>query len=40
MNHAKRPNASFFGTELWSLRAIRKDEEITHNYGEAWEELD
>lgn len=40
VNHAKRPNAAFFGTELWTLRAIPKDEEITHYYGDAWEELD
>ena len=37
VNHAKKPNAGFFGLELWSVRAIKKGEEITHNYGESWD---
>ncbi len=37
VNHAKKPNAGFFGLELWSVRAIKKGDEITHNYGESWE---
>ena len=37
VNHASRPNAIFYGLELSSLRRIRKGEEITHDYGPAWE---
>ena len=32
VNHADRANAAFFDMELWSLRRIRKGEEITHDY--------
>ena len=32
LNHSKKPNAEFDGFELYSLRAIRPDEEITINY--------
>ena len=37
VNHDKRPNAAFYDDELWSLRAIRAGEEITHDYGEGWD---
>ena len=37
VNHSEEPNAEFFGDELWSLRAIRRGEEITHDYGDEWE---
>ena len=32
VNHADEANAAFFDMELWSLRRIRKGEEITHDY--------
>ncbi|MDA1193887.1 MAG: SET domain-containing protein [Planctomycetota bacterium] len=37
VNHATRPNAAFYDHDLWSLRAIRKGEEITHHYGADWD---
>ncbi|MCB9914542.1 MAG: SET domain-containing protein-lysine N-methyltransferase [Planctomycetes bacterium] len=40
VNHSSRPNACFFGEVLEALRPIRRGEEITHDYGEAWEDLD
>ncbi len=40
VNHARDANAAFFGRELWSLRPIRKGEEITHHYGPDWDDLD
>lgn len=36
VNHAARPNACFYGLELYALRTIRKGEEITHHYGADW----
>jgi len=39
VNHSRTPNAGFFGDELWSLRRIRKGEEITHHYGSDWDDL-
>ena len=33
VNHSRRPNAAFHGTELFSLRQIRPHEEITVDYG-------
>lgn len=39
-NHSSKPNAGFFELELWSLRTIKKDEEITADYGPAWADLD
>ena len=38
VNHSSDPNAAFYGPELWSLRAIRPDEEITFDYGPSWRE--
>ncbi len=39
VNHDANPNAIFYDDELWSLRRIRKGEEITHHYGDDWNEL-
>ncbi len=39
VNHSRSPNAAFFDEELWSLRRIRKGEEITHHYGPDWDDL-
>ena len=38
VNHARPSNAALYADELWSIRAIEKDEEITHDYGAGWEE--
>lgn len=38
VNHSSEPNAVFWGAELWSLRAIAKDEEITFDYGPDWQD--
>ena len=40
VNHSRKPNAAFYDLELWSLRRIRKGEEITHHYGADWNEID
>ncbi len=40
LNHSNDPNAEFFADELFALRAISPDEEITCHYGEAWESED
>ncbi len=36
VNHSRRPNAEFRDFELYALRTIRPDEEITVHYGEDW----
>lgn len=38
VNHSKAPNAAFEGEELWTLRRIEPGEEITHHYGDEWED--
>ena len=38
LNHSGEPNAEFDGDELYALRAIKPDEEITFHYGEIFEE--
>ena len=40
LNHDAEPNAELDGQELWSLRKIRKGDEITIHYGEAWTDAD
>ncbi|MFT7484926.1 MAG: SET domain-containing protein [Candidatus Paceibacteria bacterium] len=39
VNHSGTPNANFDGERLIALRGIKKGEEITHDYGEAWAEM-
>lgn len=39
VNHSAEPNAVFEGPELYALRPIEAGEEITHHYGEEWEDL-
>jgi SET domain-containing protein len=34
LNHAARPNAYFWGNQLYALAEIAPDEEITFDYGE------
>jgi len=36
LNHSENPNADFWGADLYSLRKIRKDQEITFDYK--WDE--
>jgi len=36
VNHAGKPNAAYYDDGVYSLHKIRKDEEITHHYGEGW----
>ncbi len=33
LNHSRTPNAEFEGAELYAIRAIKPDEEITLDYG-------
>ncbi len=40
VNHSRRPNAAFYGAELFSLRQIHPHEEITVNYGSDWRDED
>ena len=35
INHSRKPHAEFVGFELYALRNINTDEEITIDYGEA-----
>lgn len=39
VNHSAEPNAVFEGLELHALRRIEPGEEITHHYGEEWDDL-
>ena len=36
LNHSNEPNADWWGDELFALRPIARDEEITFDYG--WDE--
>lgn len=36
LNHSSEPNADWWGDELYALRTIEPDEEITFDYG--WDE--
>jgi uncharacterized protein len=36
LNHSSDPNADWWGTELYAIRDIAADEEITFDYG--WDE--
>ncbi|RFF29078.1 SET domain-containing protein [Wenzhouxiangella sediminis] len=38
LNHSAEPNADWWGDELYALRAIEPDEEITFDYG--WDDED
>ncbi len=39
-NHSARPNAEFDGFDLYAIRTIKPDEEITFDYGDDWEDVD
>lgn len=34
LNHSHKPNAEFYGDELYALTTIEPDDEITFDYGE------
>ncbi len=36
LNHSSTPNAEWWGTDLYAIRPIARDEEITFDYG--WDE--
>ncbi len=36
LNHSSQPNAEWWGAELYAIRNIEVDEEITFDYGEEW----
>ena len=39
INHHPKPNACYYDDlTVVALRNIKKDEEITHHYGDSWEE--
>ena len=40
LNHSSRPNAAFEGADLYAMRAIAADEEITIHYGDDWDHVD
>ncbi len=40
VDHSRGANANFNGEELIALRPIKAGEELTHDYGEAWADLD
>lgn len=33
INHSSKPNCALTGTEVMTLRKIKPDEELTHDYG-------
>ncbi|UCE01756.1 MAG: SET domain-containing protein [Candidatus Latescibacterota bacterium] len=39
VNHSSQPNAEFRGADLFAIRIIRPDEEITIDYGPDWADL-
>ena len=39
VNHSPRPNATFYGPHLFSLRRIAPHEEITIDYGDEWDDV-
>lgn len=39
VNHSTRANVVFEGEELVAMRDIAKGEELTHHYGDDWEDL-
>ena len=40
LNHSRTPNAEFWGEQLYSLRAIEANTEITFDYGDEWANVD
>ena len=40
LNHSSDASAEFDGFDLYASRMIRRNEEITINYGEDWDDVD
>ena len=40
LNHSSDPNVEFDGPQLFALRDIEANEELTFHYGEEWEHVD
>jgi SET domain-containing protein len=40
LNHSSDPNAAFWGLDLYAIRNIQPDVELTFHYGEAWEDVE
>ena len=40
LNHSSKPNADFWGADLYAIRSIKPGEEITLYYGDGWEDVD
>ncbi|MEM7244170.1 MAG: SET domain-containing protein [Acidobacteriota bacterium] len=40
LNHSRKPNAELDGPEVYALRKIKRDEELTIHYGDEWENDD
>jgi len=40
LNHSSTPNAEFLGPDLYAIRNIQPDHEITFHYGDEWEGTD
>ena len=40
LNHSSRPNAEFDGADLFAIRTIQPDEEITFFYGPEWADVE
>ncbi len=39
LNHNACPNSEFRGLDLFALRTIRPNEEVTFHYGDEWEDV-
>jgi SET domain-containing protein len=40
MNHSSKPNTEFIGVNLYALRNIAPEEELTFHYGADWNGID
>jgi SET domain-containing protein len=39
VNHAAEPNAAYYDDGVYALRDIEAGEEITHHYGDSWDDV-
>lgn len=39
LNHSSSPNSIFDGLDLYAIRSIQPNEEITFHYGEEWQHV-
>jgi SET domain-containing protein len=40
LNHSQEPNAEFHGEDLYAIRNIQPDAELTFHYGDGWDDVD